>query len=217
MPGAEPAQSFIVGDIRRAGIRCPPPASVADRMSASPRTGLARWCTPLELRLGRSQVFGFHKRNSIWRFSDAAATRFLGRLGGPASSPISCCCNEMLSLDCRLEGAPSVPKSGEIWRFSRGIRASVHCSDLAVLGLELARHLSVVSLPPSSFGLHPSLERQSRRAGMEPAVCWMFSRYPDPSRSGGRGPLGPSAKHVAGVLVHFRETRSHAPAWECRL
>jgi hypothetical protein len=35
--------------------------------------------------------------------------------------------------------------------------------------------LSVVSLPPPSFGLHPSLERQSRfeLRAMEPAVCWM--------------------------------------------
>jgi hypothetical protein len=35
--------------------------------------------------------------------------------------------------------------------------------------------LSVVSLPPSFFGLHPSLERQSRcePRAMEHAVCWM--------------------------------------------
>jgi hypothetical protein len=45
------------------------------------------------------------------QFSGTPATGFLGRLGGQASSPISCCCNDMLSLDCRLEGAPSVPKS----------------------------------------------------------------------------------------------------------
>jgi hypothetical protein len=52
-----------------------------------------------------------HKPNSILQFSGTAATGFRGRLGGQASSPISHCCNEMLSLDCWLEGAPSVPKS----------------------------------------------------------------------------------------------------------
>ena len=81
-----------------------------------------------------------NKPNSILQFSGTPATGFLGRLGGQASSPISCCCNDMLSLDCRLEGAPSVPKSCKKWRFSSRIRAFVHYADLAVLGLELARH-----------------------------------------------------------------------------
>ena len=81
-----------------------------------------------------------HKPNSILQFSGTPATGFLGRLGGQASSPISCCCNDMLSLDCRLEGAPSVPKSCRKWRFSSRIRAFVHYADLAVFGLELARH-----------------------------------------------------------------------------
>ena len=47
------------------------------------------------------------------QFSGTPATGFLGRLGGQASSPISYCCNDMLRLDCRLEGALSVPKSCE--------------------------------------------------------------------------------------------------------
>src|SRR5436305_6720574 len=88
----------------------------------------------------KEQEFGFHKPNSILQFSGTPATGFLGRLGGQASSPISCCCNDMLSLDCHLEGAPSVPKSCRKWRFSSAIRASVHDFDMAVLGLELARH-----------------------------------------------------------------------------
>ena len=111
-------------------------------------------------------VFGFHKPNSILQFSGTAATGFLGRLGGQASSPISCCCNDMLSLDCRLGGVPSVPKSGEKWRFSSEIRASVHQSDLAIFGYGAREKLSPVIFPPSSFGLHPSLERQSRCAGL---------------------------------------------------
>src|SRR4051812_558675 len=60
--------------------------------------------------------------------------------------------------------------------------------------------LSVVSLPPSSFGLHPSSERQSRRARMKPAVCGTF-RYPDPSRSGGRGPPVPSARSRCAMMA----------------
>src|SRR5437764_11465128 len=76
------------------------------------------------------------KPNSILQFSGTPATGFLGRLGGQASSPISCCCNGMLSLDCRLEGAPSVPKSCRKWRFSSKIRAFVHWCDLAFFGRE---------------------------------------------------------------------------------
>jgi hypothetical protein len=67
-----------------------------------------------------------HKRNSIWQFSGTPATGFLGRLGGQASGPISCCCNDMPSEHCRLEGAPRVPKSGEKWQFSSKIPAFVH-------------------------------------------------------------------------------------------
>jgi hypothetical protein len=89
---------------------------------------------------GKEQAFGFPKPILILQFSGTAATGFLGRLGGQASSPISCSCNEMPSLDGRLEGAPSVPESCKKWRFSSQVRASVHCADLAVLGLELARH-----------------------------------------------------------------------------
>ena len=85
---------------------------------------------------GKEEVFGFHKPNSILQFSGTPATGFLGRLGGQASSPISCCCNDMLSLDCRLEGVPSVPKSCRKWRFSSQIRAFVHWCDLAFLGRE---------------------------------------------------------------------------------
>jgi hypothetical protein len=106
-----------------------------------------------------------NKPNSILQFSGTPATGFLGRLGGQASSPISCCCNEMLSLDCRLEGAPSVPKSCKKWRFSSQIRAFVHSSDLAVLGLawcsraivccEPSAFPSSLILPPSSFRPHP--------------------------------------------------------------
>jgi hypothetical protein len=44
-------------------------------------------------------------------FRAPSPTRFLGRLVGRASSPISCCCNDILSEDCRLEGTPRVPKS----------------------------------------------------------------------------------------------------------
>src|SRR3954452_23474822 len=104
----------------------------------------------------KEEVFGFHKPNSILQFSGTPATGFLGRLGGPASSPISCCCNEMLSLDCRLEGVPSVPKSCRKWRFSSAIRAFVHSSDLAVFGLDVARHclLWVFRLHVPAFILH---------------------------------------------------------------
>ena len=35
---------------------------------------------------------------------------------------------------------------------------------------------------------------------MEPAVCWMF-RYPDPSRSGGRGSPGPSARSICAMMA----------------
>ena len=57
-----------------------------------------------------------------------------------------------------------------------------------------------MSLPPSSFGLHPSLRRPSRceLRTMEPAVCWM-ARCPDPSRSGGRGPPGPFARSICAM------------------
>jgi hypothetical protein len=81
---------------------------------------------------------------------------------------------------------------------------------------------SVVSLPPSSFGLHPSLERQSGCAlrAMEPAMCRMLRyrilhpsslilamepalcvmiRDPDPSRSGGRGSPGPAARSICAM------------------
>jgi hypothetical protein len=75
-----------------------------------------------------------HKRNSIWRFPDTRATRFPGRLLGQAPGHISCCCNDLPSPDCRLEGTPSVLKSGEKWRFSSGIRAFVHWCDLAFFG-----------------------------------------------------------------------------------
>jgi hypothetical protein len=95
-----------------------------------------------------------HKRNSIWRFS-AAATRFLGRLGGRASDPISCCCNDMLSEDCHLEGAPRVSKSGEEWRFSSEIRAFVHYADLAVLGLGWSSR-DIVCCESSAFIFRPS-------------------------------------------------------------
>jgi hypothetical protein len=46
----------------------------------------------------------------------------------------------MLSLDSHLEGAPTGAKSGEKWQFSSEIRASVHYSDLTVVGLELTSH-----------------------------------------------------------------------------
>jgi hypothetical protein len=62
-----------------------------------------------------------NKRHWIWRFPDASATRFPGGLLGQIPGPISCCCNDMLSLDSHLEGTPSVPKSGEKWRFSSEI------------------------------------------------------------------------------------------------
>jgi hypothetical protein len=139
----------------------------------------------------RAQIMN-HKRNSILQFSGTPATGFLGRLGGQASSPISYCCNDMLSLDCRLEGVPSVPKSCRKWRFSSEIRASVHSSDLAVLGLAWSSRVIVCCEPsafPSSLILPPSSFIQAR----EPAVCGMF-RDPDPSRSGGRGSPGPSPR-----------------------
>ncbi len=146
----------------------------------------------------RAQIVN-HKRNSIWRFSDAAATRFLGRLGGQASGPISCCCNDMLSEDCHLEGAPRVPKSGEKWRFSSQIRAFVHSSDRAVLGLAWCSRATVCCEPsafPSSFILPPSSLIQA----MEPTVCGMF-REPDPSRSGGRGSPGPAARSRCAMMA----------------
>jgi hypothetical protein len=74
-----------------------------------------------------------NKRNSRLQFSGTPATGLLGRLGGQASSPISCCCNDMLSLDGRLEGAPSVPKSCRELQFSSRIPAFVHWCYLALL------------------------------------------------------------------------------------
>ena len=100
-----------------------------------------------------------NKPNSILQFSGTPATGFLGRLGGQVSSPISCCCNDMLSLDCRLEGAPSIPKSCRKWRFSSKIRAFVHSSDLAVFGLAWCSRATLCCEPsafPSSFSLPPS-------------------------------------------------------------
>ena len=67
-----------------------------------------------------------NKRNSRLQFSGTPATGLLGRLGGQASSPISCCCNDMLSLDCRQEGTPNVPKSCRELQFFELFRASVH-------------------------------------------------------------------------------------------
>src|SRR4051812_10490402 len=96
-----------------------------------------------------------HQRNLRWRFSDAAATRFLGRLGGQASGPISRCCNDMLGEDCHLEGAPRVSKSGEKWRFSSAIPAFVHSSDLAVLGLGWSSR-DIVCGESSAFIFGPS-------------------------------------------------------------
>jgi hypothetical protein len=55
------------------------------------------------------------------------------------------------------------------------------------------RSRAIVCCMSSDFILHPSLERQSRHAGMEPALCWLYS-YADPSRSGGRGAPVPSAR-----------------------
>src|SRR3954454_16278242 len=72
-------------------------------------------------------------------FRAPCPTRFLGRLGGRASGPISCCCNDMPSEHGRLERTPRIAKSGTKWDFYSEIPASVHSSDLAVLGLELAR------------------------------------------------------------------------------
>src|SRR5437763_101522 len=69
-------------------------------------------------------------------FRAPCGTRFLGRLGGRASGPISCCCNDMPSEDGRLEGTPRVRKSGTKWDFDSEIPASVHWCDLAVFGLE---------------------------------------------------------------------------------
>src|SRR3954447_22254052 len=101
----------------------------------------------------KEEVFGFHKPNSILQFSGTPATGFLGRLGGQASSPISCCCNDMLSLDCRLEGTPSVPKSCRKWRFFSETRAFVHSCDLVVLGW-ISR--DIVCCESSAFILRPS-------------------------------------------------------------
>ena len=142
----------------------------------------------------------FRGHASQLQFSGTPATGFLGRLGGQASSPISCCCNDMLSLDCRLEGAPSVPKSCRKWRFSSRIRASVHsltwrflgwssraivCCELAfifrpfilldVVSRAIAVEPSAFVLHPSSFRLHPCIQ------AMEPAVCGMVA-YRGPSR-----------------------------------
>jgi hypothetical protein len=129
------------------------------------------------------------------------ATRFPCCLGGQASRPISCCCNDMLRLDSHLEGAPSLAKSGEKWRFPSRIRAFVHWSDLTVFWLECpSRHIvccesSAFILRPSSFiGAAVGLRAQ----GTEPAVRWMV-RYPDPSRSGGLGRPVPSAGLICAI------------------
>src|SRR5947209_1760035 len=82
----------------------------------------------------------------------------------------------------------------------------------------------IVCCEPSAFILRPSLERQSRCEfsamepamcrmlryrilhpssrilAMEPAVCGMF-RDPDPSRSGGRGWPGPSARLLCAMMA----------------
>src|SRR4051794_13650886 len=46
--------------------------------------------------------------------------------------------------------------------------------------------------------LFQNLALQSRRAGMEPAVCGMFGD-PGPSRSGGRGLPGPYARSICAM------------------
>ena len=59
-------------------------------------------------------------------FRAPCPTRLLGHLGGRASGPISCCCNDMPSEHGRLEGTPRVPKSETKWDFPSEIPASVH-------------------------------------------------------------------------------------------
>ena len=49
--------------------------------------------------------------NGRGTFRAPCPTRFLGRLGGRASGPISCYCNDMPREHGRLEGTPRVPKS----------------------------------------------------------------------------------------------------------
>ena len=62
----------------------------------------------LGIRFGIRKVSG----NCRGTFRAPCPTRFLGRLGGRASGPISCCCNDMPSEDGRLEGTPRVRNSG---------------------------------------------------------------------------------------------------------
>ena len=173
-------------------------ASLTELLPGSPSCG-----TPgLSGREFRAQIVN-HKRNSIWRFSGAAATGFLGRLGGQASGPISCCCNDMLSQDCRLEGAPSVPKSGE--------KMAVFQQNSSICTLRLTwRFLGwssrdIVCCESSAFILRPSSFIGAAVAcsqALEPAVCGMF-RYPDPSRSGGRGSPVPAARSRCAMMAAF--------------
>ena len=88
----------------------------------------------------KESAFGFHKRNSRLQFSGTPATGFLGRLGGQASGPISCCCNDMPSVDCRLEGTPSVPKSCRNGGFPAKFEHLYTALNWRFLGRGAARH-----------------------------------------------------------------------------
>src|SRR4051794_41875446 len=101
----------------------------------------------------------------LLQFSGTPATGFLGRLGGQGSSPISCCCDEMLSLDCRLEGAPSVPKSCRKWRFSSRFQAFVHYADLAGFWVGVAGHFLFWGFRPYSSGFILPLGGSARAPG----------------------------------------------------
>jgi hypothetical protein len=74
----------------------------------------------------RPELYRLGGGNCPGTFRAPYATRLLGRLGGRASGPISWCCNDMPSEDCRLDGTLRVPQSGTKWHFSSEIPASVH-------------------------------------------------------------------------------------------
>ena len=148
-----------------------------------------------DLRLGREgAVFGFHKPNSILQFSGTPATRFLGRLGGQASSPISCCCNEMLSLDCRLEARRASQKLQEMAVFQQNSSICTLRLTWRFLGWSSR---DIVCCESSAFILRPSSfigAAVALRAQGDGARSGGMFRDPDSSRSGGRGPPVPYAR-----------------------
>ena len=104
---------------------------------ATTRVGLARRCRVISVAAEMGGKQGTAEKsprfevlkisgNGRGTFHAPCPTRFPGRLGGRASSPISRCRNDMPYEDGRVEGTPRAHKSETKWDFSNEIPASVH-------------------------------------------------------------------------------------------